>query len=57
MAPATIGRFASTPTATPMNATPIVPAEPHDVPVHSDTMAVTTRAISARNCGLMIFSP
>lgn len=45
------------PTATPMKATPIVPAEPHDVPVHSDTIAVTTSAMSARNCGLMIFRP
>ena len=56
-APATIGRFAPMPTATPMKATPIVPAEPQDVPVHSDTIAVTTSAMSARNFGLMIFSP
>ena len=40
-----------------MKATPTVPAEPQEVPVHRETIAVTTSAMRARNFGLMIFSP
>ena len=56
-APATNARFTSIPIATPIKATPIVPAEPHDVPVRTDTIAVSKNAVSARYLGLISFSP
>ena len=56
MAPATIGRGAPIPAATPIRATPIVPAEPQDVPVHTDTNAVTRNEVTTRYFGLISFS-
>jgi hypothetical protein len=32
----------------PISATPIVPADPHDVPVHSDIAQVARNAVSTR---------
>ena len=45
-APAVAARLASIPMATPINATPTVPADPQDVPVHTETTAVTSSAVT-----------
>ena len=39
--------------AAPMSATPRVPAEPQEVPVHRDMTAVTRKADRTKNRGLM----
>ena len=56
-APATIGSGAPSPEAIPIKATPMVPAEPHDVPVQMDTIAVTRNAVTIKNDGFIIFKP
>jgi hypothetical protein len=48
MAPAVTASGASSATAMPISATPIVPAEPQEVPVQVDISAVARKAVSAR---------
>ena len=57
MAPAVAASGASSPVAIPMRATPTVPAEPHDVPVMTETIAEMTKAMRTMNCALMSPSP
>jgi hypothetical protein len=47
-APAVIGSDAPMATAMPMSATPIVPADPHGVPVASDITHVARNAVTIR---------
>src|SRR5690606_8870460 len=56
-APATAARLTSIPAPTPIKATPIVPAEPQEVPVQIETTDVTRNAVISKNCGLIIFKP
>ena len=43
--------------AVPISATPIVPADPHEVPVARDISAVARNAVSTSHCGLMNRTP
>ena len=55
-APAVAANGASIAPATPINATPMVPAEAQDEPV-SDMTAVTRNAVTIMNCGLTSLTP
>lgn len=56
-APAAIGIERFKPIATPIRATPMVPAEPHDVPVQVDTKAVSKNAETQKYDGSIYFKP
>ena len=56
-APAAISSGTPKAIAIPMMATPAVPALPKDVPVNVEITAVTKKAVTNKNCGLMILIP
>src|SRR5699024_7568818 len=57
MAHAVAARFASSPVAIPIKATPTVPTEPQEVPVTMEMIAETTKEISTIYDGLMSSRP
>ena len=57
MAPATAGRGAPIPAATLISAAPTVPADPHEVPVLTDSTVVTRNDVMMIYFGLMICRP
>ena len=56
-APAVAASGASSAMAVPINATPMVPADPHEVPVAIDIAAVARNAVSTRWSGLTRRTP
>ena len=56
-APAVIGRGAPVAIATPMTATPAVPAEPKEVPVKVEMMAQTKNPVTNRKRGSISLMP
>ena len=56
-APAMSGSGAPSAVAVPIMATPMVPADPHEVPVKDDIRTVARKAVSARCCGLTRRTP
>ena len=57
IAPATSGKGIPILVAIPINATPEVAADPHEVPVNVETIAVTTNAVTTTNLGCKNFKP
>lgn len=56
-APAAAASDTSKPAATPISATPTVPADPQEVPVHTETTEVTKKAAMSMYSALMTLSP
>ena len=56
-APAAMGRGAPVAMATPITATPAVPAEPKEVPVKVEMMAQTKNPVTNKNRGLISLIP
>ncbi|MBA7555543.1 hypothetical protein ES705_48212 [subsurface metagenome] len=57
IAPAAQGNGIPIPAATPIKASPTVPAVPQDVPVTRDVSAHSIKLIGKKNIGVIIFKP